>query len=116
MDFREAFVIWRGLGVNYEFGVLENDARTAIHMTHRMGALVTLVIVGLLAVSLIRRHSGTLRKLGLILSGVLLLQISLGITNVLAHLSLPVAVAHNGVAALLLLTLITILWLSSQHE
>ena len=116
MDFREAFVIWRGLGVNYEFGVLDNDARTAIHMTHRMGALVTLVIVGWLAISLIRRHSGTLRKLGLILSGVLLLQVSLGITNVLAQLPLPIAVAHNGVAALLLLTLLTIFWLSSQHE
>ena len=116
MDFREAFVIWRGLGVNYEFGVLDNDARTAIHVTHRIGALVTLIIVGLLAISLVRRHAGTLRKLGLILSGVLLLQVGLGITNVLAHLSLPVAVAHNGVAALLLLTLITILWSSSRHE
>ena len=116
MDFREAFVIWRGLGVNYEFGVLDNDARTAIHVTHRIGALITLVVLGLLAIRLVRRHSGTMRKLGLLLSGVLLLQISLGISNVLAHLSLPVAVAHNGVAALLLLTLITILRLSSRHE
>jgi cytochrome c oxidase assembly protein subunit 15 len=116
MDFREAFIIWRGLGVNYEFGVLDNDARTAIHMTHRVGALITLIIVGLLAINLIRRHSDSLRKLGLFLAVMLFLQISLGITNVLGHLSLPVAVAHNGLAALLLLTLITILWLSSTHE
>lgn len=116
MDFREAFVIWRGLGVNYEFGVLEIEARTAIHMTHRIGALITLVIVGVLAMRLLRNESGSLRKLGLLLLGVLLLQISLGITNVLGHLPLPVAVAHNGGAALLLLTLITTLWMSRRHE
>ena len=27
MDFREAFVLWRGIGVNYEGGVLDADAR-----------------------------------------------------------------------------------------
>ena len=116
MDFREAFIIWRGLGVNYEFGVLDTDARTAIHMTHRLGALITLFVVGLLAIKLVHRNSGMLRNLGLILSAVLVLQIGLGISNVLSHISLPIAVAHNGVAALLLLTLITILWLSTQHE
>ena len=41
MDFGEAFVMWRGLGVNYEYGVLDNPARTAIHVTHRVGAVVT---------------------------------------------------------------------------
>lgn len=116
MDFREAFVIWRGLGVNYEFGVLEIDARTAIHMTHRIGALITLVIVAVLAMRLLRGESGSLRTLGALLLGVLLLQISLGIANVLGHLPLPVAVAHNGGAALLLLTLITTLWMSRRQE
>ncbi|MEN8213403.1 MAG: COX15/CtaA family protein [Pseudomonadota bacterium] len=116
MDFREAFVIWRGLGVNYEFGVLDNDARTAIHMTHRIGALATLLIVGLLAIRLLREASGRLRTAALLLLGVLLLQISLGIANVLGHLPLPVAVAHNGGAALLLLTLVTTLWLSRHQD
>ena len=116
MDFREAFVIWRGLGVNYEFGVLQLDARTAIHMVHRMGAVITLVIVGLLSFRLLCTESLTLRKLGMLLSGVLLLQITLGITNVLGHLPLPVAIAHNGVAALLLLTLISIFWFTRSHE
>jgi len=46
MDFDEAFVMWRGLGVNYEFGVLEHPARTAIHVTHRVGALVTFLVIG----------------------------------------------------------------------
>ena len=116
MDFREAFVIWRGVGVNYEFGVLELEARTAIHMTHRIGALITLVIVGGLAMRLLRGESDSLRTLGVLLLGLLLLQISLGITNVLGHLPLPVAVAHNGIAALLLLTLLTTLWMSRRQE
>ena len=115
-DFREAFVIWRGVGINYEYGVLESDARTAIHLTHRLGALATLIIAGLLALRLVSRHPGPLRTAGLFLLAVLLLQVGLGIANVVGRLSLPVAVAHNGVAALLLLTMVTILWLSRRHE
>ncbi len=115
MDFKEAFVIWRGLGMNYEFGVLEVEARTAIHMAHRIGAVITFVIVGLLSIRLISHKTNRLRKLGLLMLVALLLQISLGITNVLGHLPLPVAVAHNGGAALLLLTLITSLWISHRH-
>ncbi len=116
MDFKEAFVIWRGLGVNYEFGVLENDARTAIHMTHRIGALFTLLVVGLMSLRLVTQNQAVaLRKLGLVMLGILILQISLGITNVLGHLPLPVAVAHNGGAALILLTLITSLWMTYRH-
>jgi cytochrome c oxidase assembly protein subunit 15 len=108
MDFREAFVIWRGLGVNYEFGVLDNPARTAIHMAHRIGALISLLVLGLLALRLLGlREATTLRRLGGLLLVLLLIQIGLGITNVLGRLPLPIAVAHNGVAALLLLTLVT---------
>src|SRR3984893_6825332 len=40
MDFRDAFVLWRGLELDYEGGVLTNPARMAIHFTHRLGALV----------------------------------------------------------------------------
>ena len=114
MDFREAFVLWRGLGINYEFGVLEPEARTAIHLTHRIGAMVTLLIVGWLSLRLVlQRRSDSVRRLGMLLLGVLLLQVSLGIVNVLGQLPLPIAVAHNGGAALLLLTLVTALWMTS---
>jgi cytochrome c oxidase assembly protein subunit 15 len=47
-----------------------------------------------------------LRPYGLAVLGLLLAQVTLGIANVLASLPLPVAVAHNGVAALLLVTLV----------
>ncbi len=105
MDFSEAFVLWRGLGINYEYGVLEHPARTAIHVTHRIGALTTLLVVGGFALYLLRR-GGAVRRLGGGVLTLLALQIGLGIGNVLLHLPLPVAVAHNAVAALLLLSLI----------
>ncbi|MEZ5578976.1 MAG: COX15/CtaA family protein [Candidatus Competibacteraceae bacterium] len=36
LDFREAFTLWRGLGISYEGGVLGNDARVTIHVMHRL--------------------------------------------------------------------------------
>lgn len=111
-DFSEAFVLWRGLGVNYEYGVLDNPARTAIHMAHRIGALVTLVIVGGFALGLVGKGDA-LGRAGWTMLLLLLLQITLGISNVLLHLPLWVAVAHNATAALLLLSLINasyLLW------
>ena len=115
-DFDEAFVMWRGLGVNYEFGVLEHPARTAIHLTHRIGALITFLYLGGLVLAMFRQ-GGRVAGAGLMVGLLLLLQIGLGISNILFHLPLPVAVAHNAVAALLLLSLVYgnyLLW-QRQH-
>ena len=109
MDFKEGFVLWRGTEMNFEFGVLDNDARIAIQMTHRIGAVVTLLVVGFLAWRLMALQGArNLHSMGIVLLLVLLLQIALGISNVLLQLPLLIAVAHNGVGALLLLTVITI--------
>ena len=105
MDFAEGFVLWRGIGINYEFGVLEHPARTAIHMAHRIGALVTVVCLGSFVVMLLRSDQ-PIAMLGLRIGLVLCVQVILGICNVLFHLPLWVAVAHNVVAAILLLTVI----------
>jgi cytochrome c oxidase assembly protein subunit 15 len=105
MDFKEAFVMWRGLGVNYEFGVLEHPARTAIHVTHRIGALLTLLYLGWLVIALMRAGNG-MGGAALLVGSLLLAQVALGIGNVLLHLPLGVATAHNGVAALLLVSLV----------
>ena len=108
-DFREAFVIWREVGIDYEYGVLDSTARTAIHISHRIGALVVTVYLSVLGWRLAwRTRAPVLRNLGLLLVLVLLIQVALGITNVLAHLPLPVAVAHNGGAVMLLLILVTL--------
>src|SRR5690606_32777185 len=40
MDFANGFHLTQHIGPNYLGGQLDSDARTAIHMTHRMGALV----------------------------------------------------------------------------
>ncbi len=109
-DFGEGFAIWRPIGPNYEFGRLDSAARTAIHLTHRLGALAVLLYLGALATLILRRARGAgERHLGLALWAVLLVQVGLGITNVVGHLPLWVAVAHNGGAALLLLTLLVVI-------
>lgn len=106
MDFGEGFVLWRGIGVNYEGGILDGPARTAIQMTHRIGALIVFGHVGALAWLAVRRGQ---RGLGLLIGALLCLQVSLGIGNVLLDLPLAIATAHNGVAALLLLALLALL-------
>jgi cytochrome c oxidase assembly protein subunit 15 len=105
-DFREGFVLWRGLGVNYEFGVLDSHARTAIHLTHRIGAVITLLVVGGLAFRLIRSGLRRLTPTGWLVGGLLTAQILLGIGNIVLQLPLSVAVAHNATGGLLLLSLV----------
>jgi len=104
-DFSEAFVMWRGIGVNYEFGVLEHPARTAIHLTHRIGALITFAYLLGLAVAMIKQ-GGMLATASKVMLVLLFTQVALGISNVVFHLPLTVAVLHNLVAALLLLSVI----------
>lgn len=109
MDFRDAFTLWRGLGVSYEGGVLANDARVTIHMMHRLGALtVSLYLVWLGWWSLAADRGTAVRSVGLTMIVLLLGQLALGIANVVLLLPLPVAVAHNGGAALLLLALVAL--------
>lgn len=113
MDFKNAFVLWRGLGVDYEFGVLDHPARVAIHYTHRIGALIATLAVGFYGLRL-WRHSGTdslLKNMAIIIFCLLLLQLSLGISNVYFKLPLMVAVLHNGVALLLLFSLVSSIYM-----
>ncbi len=105
MNFVVGFLPWRGLGVDYEGGVLDVEARTAVHMSHRVGALITLFVVGTVAVRACLDSHPKRKFVGVILLLLLLTQFGLGIANVLLFLPLPTAVAHNAVAALLLLTL-----------
>ena len=105
-DFREGFVLWRGIGVNYEGGVLDGAARAAIHLTHRIGALI--VFGHVLATAVLAWRRG-LRLAGALAGVLLCTQVALGIANVKLVLPLGIATAHNGVAALLLLSLIALL-------
>ena len=109
MNFSAAFHLGFNWQQNYEGGVLSTAARTAIQMSHRLGALITTSYLGWLLYKLFRvRHRSLLRAIGLIILLLLITQISLGIFNVLWALPLWIAMAHNAVAALLLLSLITL--------
>lgn len=103
-DFGEAFVLWRGLGVDYEGGVLDHPARVGIHFTHRLGAVLASALLLAFGLGLLRRAAT--RGAGLAMLAALAAQIGLGISIIVWGVPLPIAVAHNGVAALLLLTVI----------
>lgn len=107
MDFSEAFVLWRGLGIDYEYGVLDSPARTAIHVAHRIGAVVAAALILALAAASIRSGLGAWHASGWVLIALLAIQVFLGIGNVVLHLPLAVAVAHNAFAAILLLAILT---------
>ena len=106
-DFREGFVLWRGIGVDYEGGILDNEARVAIQMAHRIMALVVFGHLLGVAVRLLRNPG--LRGWGATLAVVLLAQVGLGIANVVLSLPLQVAVLHNAGATALLFLLVTLL-------
>ena len=104
MDFHNAFHALRELGMTAAGAPLPHEALTAIQWTHRVGALVTAIVVGGLAAALLRRAD--LRKHGVLLLVLLVLQVALGAGNVVARLPLVLAVAHNAGAALLLAALV----------
>jgi heme a synthase len=110
MDYRNAFVLWRGLDINYEGGVLADPARVAIHFAHRLGALIagiTLTSVGVAAA--LRARVRRLRVAGAMLAAAVLLQISLGIATVHWGVPLPLATLHNAGAALLVVCMVALL-------
>jgi len=106
-DFREGFVLWRGIGVDYEGGVLDGASRIAIQMAHRMMAVVAALYLLLLAGRLYRLPG--MRGWAALLGLLVLVQVALGVLNVKLSLPLPVAVMHNGGAAALLFVLVTLL-------
>lgn len=109
MDFKHGFNVFQELGPNYLGGQLHNEARVAIHYAHRVGALVTVVVVGTLCSLLWWRGAlPVTRRMAVLLGAVLGLQVLLGLGNILLHFPVWVAVAHNVVGALLLLILVTL--------
>lgn len=107
MDFRDAFVLWRGLGIDYEGGVLANPARMAIHFTHRLGAAVTgLAFVGLGLLTVMRAKSPRVARAGLLLMAAVLLQISIGVATVQLGVPLTLAWLHNAGATLLVVAMV----------
>lgn len=104
LDMANGFNIMQSVGPNYLGGQLESDARVTIQVMHRLGALIILLAGGWLSWRLYRAGS----LFGLALAAVLLVQITLGILNVVLVLPLSIATLHNAGGALVLLTLVTV--------
>ena len=85
--------------------------RTAIHKTHRLGALLALAVS--LAAGFVALRSGSgFRTVGVIIVVLVVVEFSVGIAAVLTRLPIGLAVAHNSLAALLVLSLLLLLALN----
>jgi cytochrome c oxidase assembly protein subunit 15 len=114
LNISEAFSLKTGMK-SYEFGVLNYDAAMTIHVFHRIGAIITAVYLLWFAAKLYKKSSSSFFKsMAFLLAVVLVIQFSLGISNVVFQLPLAVAVLHNIVAVGLVLVLITIIYSISR--
>jgi cytochrome c oxidase assembly protein subunit 15 len=106
-NFEEAFVLWRGIGVDYEGGVLDGPARVAIQLVHRGMAILVALYFVFLGLRMFRTPG--LKYWAALLLLLICVQVALGISNVIYSLPLWVAVAHNAGAALLLFVVVGLL-------
>jgi heme a synthase len=110
MNYRDAFVLWRGLDVDYEGGVLANPARVAIHFTHRLGALAAgLILIGLGIMATTSAASPRLKLAGRLLVFAVAMQISFGVATVHWGVPLGLATLHNAGAAFLVVCVVTLM-------
>lgn len=106
LAFAEAFDLHLGHD-DYEYGVMSQDARATIHVLHRIGAIITLSVVAWFSWRLYRLAETTLmQRFAQAIALVLLLQFVLGLLNIVLHLPLANAVAHNFVGANLMMLLV----------
>ncbi len=106
-SFYPAFSPIQAEALSYEYGILDHSARTSIHVSHRIGALVTSILLTcFFFLQFICAYKGVLKAVSALGFLLLCIQVSLGISNVVFHLPIYIAVLHNLVALLLLCCLI----------
>lgn len=109
LNLAEAFTLINKVGENYQGGLLETNARITIQWVHRLGAmLVASYWLAFLSVMFFK-GSQRLKRIAFISLTLIAIQFSLGVINVVKLLPLSIAVFHNGVALLLLLSVVTLL-------
>jgi cytochrome c oxidase assembly protein subunit 15 len=111
MDLAQGFELWRPLGYRADGAVLSFQALTAIHMVHRVLAVVTVLVLAGLAWRLSRIEP--LRQPAQWLGGLLVLQVSTGLSNVVFDWPLLAAVLHTGGAGALVVVLV-FLWAATK--
>lgn len=117
LKFMPAFDFFAPVGANYQGGLLENEARVTIQMIHRIGACVTAVyVLGLSFLMMMHVKVRRVRWMLMAIMMLIVLQFILGMLNVIYLLPLPVAVAHNGIGALLLACMAGLSYLISGEK
>lgn len=112
LHFANGFNLFSSVGANYQGGLLEAKARVTIQFIHRMGAILTVLYSTAFALWVIKKSRDPhTRYLAMSILFLVLLQFSLGVSNVIYLLPLPIAVAHNGVAGLLLTSFVLLAYL-----
>ncbi len=110
-DFRQAFVLWRGMRVDFQGGILPNAARVAIQLTHRLGALAAALAMGAASVYVIgRRALLEARAYAYMVLVALILQLAIGIFMVLKSFPLGLTAAHTAGAALLMMAALALVY------
>lgn len=106
ISFLEAFSAPYDASVDYEFGILSHEARTTIHILHRLFAMIaSILILAVLALVWREAKSQHTRHLLIAILALLIVQVGLGLSNIIFVLPIAVATAHNGVAAVLMAAL-----------
>ncbi|MFC1233703.1 heme A synthase [Vibrio sp. F74] len=116
LNFKTAFTLIQSGHDNYEFGVLDYASRMTIHISHRIGAIIVAIVVLLFHWQAKRSADPFLRHQSHWLLFLLLIQITLGVSNVLLQLPLPIAVLHNLCGALILITTVRINYVIYVHN
>lgn len=116
MDFGNAFVLWRGLGIDYEGGVLDAPARVAIHYTHRLGAYaITVLLVTLGIAAAYRGQTGAVRLAAFAVIAALIVQLLVGMNLIWQGWPLWLGTAHNAGAVLIVLSMVGLLRSLAPH-
>lgn len=106
MDFGQGFNLTQTLGPNYLGGLMDAESRKAIHVLHRIGAIVLGCYLLLMVWRLRNQPDARLKFFAGLILTVFIIQFCLGLANVYFYLPLPVAVAHNFVGACLFVTMV----------
>ena len=112
VDFKEGFNLFQSIGPNYLYGQMSNEARVAIHLTHRIGAIVVFFYSLYMAFKLWSKETKPI-IIGFLV--VLFTQVFLGVNNVLSSLPLWNAVAHNIVGVMLFLSFVIMTFLGFRR-
>ncbi len=109
LKFSHVFTLIDKIGINYQGGILDQATRVTIQMMHRFGAAVVFSYWFILCLMLLGlAQSKILLRFVILIITLLIIQVILGILNLIFILPLHVAMSHNFVATLLLVTVVAL--------